>query len=339
MKNLFQNITKNIFKTTVAKTLLTTSATFSFLNFYLETPKVHFQSSKMENLEEEGNLSKIEQESFCIKDKDGRVLGNAVRIADDYLLVWETNGLIIDTLRKHEVKLFPIQNGASYLNKNQTPYEFYKYFPDENLVILKIGFGSQKRSKDQQNVFQKAKIGEKVLVFGNRRNNIPCFADTRINNFLVDNINYKVPTTLTTFSINLGSSNLKSNESFLVFNKNLEKVSLCKTFDGNTGFCINPAQIRSLEYLLRNKNEVERPYLGLSVKSVGNDGGVFIFKVSEASPAQRGGFKMGDTLVELDGFSCLKVSDFFSIIGFSTNRKIEGVVTRDGKLEKVLFDL
>ena len=295
---------------------------------------------KMDRLEKEENLFLIQNESYCIQDKDGRILGNAVKIAEDYLLIWETNGLIIDSLRKHELKLHSLKDSVDLrLQERSQPYQFFKYLPDENLVILKINLENERADKNKNSEFKDVKIGEKVLVFGKRGNAIPCLSDTRVNNFLVDNINYKIPTTLSTFSVNLGSSNLKSNESFLIFNKNLDKTSLCKTFDGNTGFCISPAQMRSLEYLLLHKKEVQRPYLGLSIKSVGHDQGVFVFKVNDDSPAQKGGLQMGDTLVTLDGFRCRNVAEFFTIIGVSRNRSLNGTVSRDGKLKDVVIEL
>ncbi len=85
----------------------------------------------------------------------------------------------------------------------------------------------------------------------------------------------------------------------------------------------------------REKKQIRRPYIGLSIKSATSQKGAFVLKVNTDGPGHVGGIKLGDTIVEIDGNPITNGSDFFKAIGYKLGKEFQIKLERDGKYRTV----
>ena len=103
---------------------------------------------------------------------------------------------------------------------------------------------------------------------------------------------------------------------------------------------ISRTHVLGLTELARNNQKLERPYLGVSVKETlmsPDKKGLLVVNVSDGSPFQNAGIKMGDLIYEVDGQEVSNVKNFVNLIGYERSRKVP--VTLIHKNQKKIVDL
>jgi len=89
-----------------------------------------------------------------------------------------------------------------------------------------------------------------------------------------------------------------------------------------------------LEGVLKQYKEagrVRRPYLGMSIKSSASGTGAFVIKINSDGPANQGGIKLGDTIVEINDQKITNNNDFFKCLGYHIGQNLKMKLERDGK--------
>jgi serine protease Do len=117
------------------------------------------------------------------------------------------------------------------------------------------------------------------------------------------------------------------------------------------GFAIPINMARKVVDQIRVKGSVSRGYLGMlpreltpelrSALNMSDDqGGVFVERVDKNTPAEKGGLKAGDVVIELNGKKMTDVTSFrMGVADNPPGSKINMTVLRDGKIDNMYFTL
>ena len=80
---------------------------------------------------------------------------------------------------------------------------------------------------------------------------------------------------------------------------------------------------------------IERPYLGVSLRSMIDKPGMMVLLVNTDSPAWHAGLKVGDILLEIDNQKINNISDYYAAIGNGQVKRHTFRIMRNGD-ERVL---
>ena len=84
----------------------------------------------------------------------------------------------------------------------------------------------------------------------------------------------------------------------------------------------------------KQKKEIKRPYIGISIKSGNSVKGAFVIKVNTGAPANQAGVRLGDTITAVNGFKINNADEFFKALGYRLG-PIKLTLERDGKTRDV----
>ncbi len=112
------------------------------------------------------------------------------------------------------------------------------------------------------------------------------------------------------------------------------------------GFAIPINMVKAIEKQLIEKGEVVRGYLGVMIQELTpalreefglkENEGVLIADVMEGSPAQKGGIKRGDVVIEFNGKEVKDVSQFRNMVALTPpGTRVKIVVIRNGKRKEL----
>lgn len=85
----------------------------------------------------------------------------------------------------------------------------------------------------------------------------------------------------------------------------------------------------------KDGGRVRRPYFGMSMKTAPSGLGVSVIQVSTDGPAEKGGVRLGDTVVEINDHRITNSNDFFKCIGYNLGQDFKVKLERDGKYRVV----
>ncbi len=75
---------------------------------------------------------------------------------------------------------------------------------------------------------------------------------------------------------------------------------------------------------------MERPYLGVSLRSMIDKPGMMVLLVNTDSPAWHAGLKVGDILLEIDNQKINNITDYYAIIGNGSKKRRSFRIIRNG---------
>ena len=88
--------------------------------------------------------------------------------------------------------------------------------------------------------------------------------------------------------------------------------------------------------LCDDKDHAEVPYVGISIRSLIDKPGMTVLLVNSESPAAKGGVKVGDIIVRINGKDVNKIEDYYKAMGnVKTGDVIELTVERYYELKVV----
>jgi len=117
------------------------------------------------------------------------------------------------------------------------------------------------------------------------------------------------------------------------------------------GFAIPINMAMKVVHELRDKGSVARGYLGMlpreltselrSAVGLGDgEGGIFVERVDKDTPAEKGGLKAGDVVLEFGGKKITDVTQFRLLVAdFAPGASVKAVILRNGKRETLSFML
>jgi len=85
----------------------------------------------------------------------------------------------------------------------------------------------------------------------------------------------------------------------------------------------------------KDGGRVRRPYFGMSMKTAPSGLGVSVLRVNNDGPADQGGVKLGDTVVEINDHRITNSNDFFKCVGYNLGQDFKVKLERDGKYRVV----
>ncbi len=83
---------------------------------------------------------------------------------------------------------------------------------------------------------------------------------------------------------------------------------------------------------------VERPYLGVSLRSMIDKPGMMVLLVNTDSPAWHGGLKVGDIILEIDNQKINNITDYYAAIGNGSKKRHNFRIMRNGDERELLVD-
>lgn len=83
------------------------------------------------------------------------------------------------------------------------------------------------------------------------------------------------------------------------------------------GFAIPANMVKKIVKQLKDKGTVTRGYLGISIREIENEDGIFVNEVAFGSPAEKGGLEAGATILKLQGTRIKNLASFRNLVAQS----------------------
>ncbi|CAD8180942.1 unnamed protein product [Paramecium octaurelia] len=289
---------------------MTKLALFSTASF------IYWGSRKNQSEEIFQMLNKQTQNSIIKFFINGRIIGQGAVLK---------NGFVVTSSEVFENQQPQI---SAQINGQLYNYEVLKV--EEGIAILKI-----QQQKSQFNL-SKYEIGQNAYVLGTDEQGLKEFHQCPItdSNFTLDIKLVGEEALNQTFPFIL-MNGCNSSPGSPVLNKNGELLGII------SGKFRNKTQVVPSSFFqgLENSKSVNKPYLGLTLKT-SDQGGAFIIKINSDSPAEKAGLKLGEIIKSIDGVTIQHGKDVTKLLGVTENADSHVmVVLRNGKERTVYVNL
>jgi len=279
--------------------------------------------------------------------------GSGIIMSEDgYILT--NNHIVSDTTTSSYLSSSQVSEASKvtvYLYNDQTPYDATIVGKDDvtDLAVIKIDKTGLTAATlgNSDNI----KVGEFAMAIGNplgMQSSVTCGIISAVNREVTDSsTGTKYTLIQTDAAINAGNSG------GALVNANGEVVGINTLKYSGTGiegmgFAIPINSTTDIVNQLIQYSKVKRPYIGISGTAIDDTlskqynypVGVYIANISDFSPAQKAGLKVGDVILKVDGTDVKTVDDINAIkdkkqIGDS----VDVVISRDGKNQTVKLTL
>ena len=275
--------------------------------------------------------------------------GSGVIISEDgYIL---TNNHVVDTSSSSSYfyNVSEANKVTIHLYNDETEYEGKIIGTDEqtDLAVIKIEKDGLTAAKlgDSDGI----KVGEFVMAVGN-----PLSLQSSISAGIVSAVNRKVTNEGKTFTLIQTDTAINSgNSGGALVNADGEVVGInTLKMSGSgvegIGFAIPINSAKPVSEQLIQYNKVKRPYIGITGREINEQTaktynlveGVYLLTISEFSPAEKAGLKLGDVIAELDGKKVKSISEINEIKNaHSIGDKLSAKIFRNGEYKDIEITL
>ena len=235
--------------------------------------------------------------------------GSGVIISEDgYIL---TNNHVVDTSTSSSFYNVSEANKVIiHLYNDETDYEGTIIGTDELTDLAVIKIDKEGLTAASLGDSDSSKVGEFVMAVGN-----PLSLQSSISAGIISAVNRKVTNDGKTFTLIQTDTAINSgNSGGALVNANGEVIGInTLKMSGSgiegIGFAIPINSAKPIYEQLIQYNKVKRPYIGITGRDINEQTakayslveGVYITTISEFSPAEKAGLKLGDVITEIDG--------------------------------------
>lgn len=218
-----------------------------------------------------------------------------------------------------------------------------EYFPEENLTLFRLVKHDPDIHFKACKLSSNVDIGSRVVAIGKSNENYNLIEEGTVNEA---SLNAKVifgkDNDTGTFNIMVNIKNVFTTlYGGPLFDQQGSVVGVIIPFDykhlSHHILAIPAKFISGILEQYKKTGKVQRPFLGVTVKTAAGGNGAFIIKTNSDGPAAKAGLKIGDTITEINGQKITSNLDFTKCVGYKIE-PLKLTVERNGKTRVVLVE-